>query len=192
MTAGRRRRYYRTDLFEQVGAEVPETWEEFLDVSAKLKAAGITPITIGTKFLWTAAGWFDYLNLRINGLDYHISLTDGEASYLDPELDAVFAAWRELIDRGYFLENHATYSWQEAQAPLINGNAAMYLIGNFIVPDLESAGVVDRRWRRCRCCCSPSSGTTSSGRSRWCRATGRARSRSACRHCADSGRFPGI
>ena len=135
--------YYRTDLFEQAGAEVPETWEQFLDASEKLKAAGITPITIGTKFLWTAAGWFDYLNLRINGFDYHISLTDGEASYLDPELDAVFAAWRELLDRGYFLENHATYSWQEAQAPLINGTAAMYLIGNFIVPDLENAGVVD-------------------------------------------------
>ena len=135
--------YYRTDLFEQVGAEVPQNWDQFLDVAAKLKAAGITPVTIGTKFLWTAAGWFDYLNLRINGLDYHISLTDGEASYLDPELDAVFATWRELLDRGYFLQNHATYSWQEAQAPLINGSAAMYLIGNFIVPDLENAGVVD-------------------------------------------------
>ncbi|MGI9256013.1 MAG: extracellular solute-binding protein, partial [Salinispira sp.] len=39
--------------------------------------------------------------------------------------------------------NHATYSWQEAQAPLINGTAAMYLIGNFIVPDLTNAGVID-------------------------------------------------
>lgn len=135
--------YYRTDLFEQVGATVPTTWDEFLDVSAKLKSAGITPITIGTKFLWTAAGWFDYLNLRVNGLDYHLSLTDGDASYLDPELDRVFAVWQELIDNGYFLENHATFSWQEAQAPMINGEAAMYLIGNFIVPFFEDANVVD-------------------------------------------------
>lgn len=48
-----------------------------------------------------------------------------------------------MINRGFFLENHATYSWQEAQAPLINGEAAMYLIGNFIVPDLTNAGVID-------------------------------------------------
>ncbi len=36
--------YYRSDLFDQVGASVPTTWDEFLEVCAKLKAAGITPI----------------------------------------------------------------------------------------------------------------------------------------------------
>ena len=124
--------YYRTDLFEQVGADVPETWDEFLAVCAALKADGIAPIAIGTKFLWTAAGWFDYLNLRVNGIDYHMDLMLGNASYLDPELTEVFDVWEELVTKGYFLENHATYSWQEAQAPLISGDAAMYLIGNFI------------------------------------------------------------
>ena len=135
--------YYRTDLFEQVGADVPETWDEFLAVCAALKADGITPITIGTKYLWTAGGWFDYLNLRVNGIEYHMDLMLGNASYQDPELTEVFSVWKELLDKGYFLENHATYSWQEAQAPLINGTAAMYLIGNFIVPDLTNAGVID-------------------------------------------------
>ncbi|MFW5643185.1 MAG: ABC transporter substrate-binding protein, partial [Alkalispirochaeta sp.] len=135
--------FYRRDLFDQNNLSVPENWEDFLSVSQTLKDNGITPITIGTKFLWTAGGWFDYLNLRINGFDYHMELMDGRASYLDSELDAVFETWGELLDRGFFLENHATYSWQEAQAPFINGSAAMYLIGNFITPDLESAGVID-------------------------------------------------
>ena len=48
--------YYRKDLFEKAGVGVPKTWAEFLDACAKLQAAGITPITIGTKYLWTAAG----------------------------------------------------------------------------------------------------------------------------------------
>ena len=126
--------YYRRDLFEQVGAEVPTTWEEFLEVCAKLEAAGITPITIGTKFLWTAGGWFDYLNIRLNGLPFHIELTDGKVPYTDDRVRAVFETWRELIDAGYFLDNHATYSWQEAQPFLFQGKAAMYLIGNFFVP----------------------------------------------------------
>ena len=135
--------FYRQDIFDQYGLDVPETWDEFLEVGDTLADNGITPVTIVTKFLWTAGGWFDYLNLRINGYDYHMDLTAGEASYLDPELDEVFDVWGDLIDRGFFLENHATYSWQEAQAPFINGNAAMYLIGNFITPDLEAAGVID-------------------------------------------------
>ena len=126
--------YYRKDLFEQVGAEVPTTWDELLAVGEKLNAAGITPVTIGTKFLWTAAGWFDYLNIRTNGLDFHIELTDGKASYTDERVKATFAKWKELIDAGFFIDNHATYSWQEAQPFLFQGKAAMYLIGNFIVP----------------------------------------------------------
>ncbi len=135
--------YYRTDIFERYGLSAPNTWEEFLAVCQTLKDNGITPITVGTKYLWTAAGWFDYMNIRTNGLDYHLKLTDGDASYLDSELDATFANWRQLIDMGAFLEDHASYSWQEGQAPMINGDAAMYLIGNFIVPFFEDAGMVD-------------------------------------------------
>ncbi|MBO6471608.1 MAG: carbohydrate ABC transporter substrate-binding protein [Pelagibacteraceae bacterium] len=136
--------YYRKDIFDNLGLNVPKDWAEFKWVCAMLKKNGITPITIGTKYLWTAAGWFDYLNLRINGYAFHMGLTAGKISYEDSRLDAVFDAWRELIEPGYFLEDHATYSWQEAQAPQINGEAAMYLIGNFYVPTLESAGVVDK------------------------------------------------
>ena len=136
--------YYRKDLFDNLGLNVPKNWEEFKWVCAMLKKNDITPITIGTKYLWTAGGWFDYLNLRINGYQFHMDLTAGKVSYEDPRLDATFAAWRELIDPGYFLEDHASFSWQDAQAPQINGEAAMYLIGNFYVPTLESAGVVDK------------------------------------------------
>ena len=135
--------YYRMDIFEKFGLSVPKTWDEFMTVNDTLVANGITPISIGTKYLWTAGGWFDYLDLRVNGYDYHMDLMSGKASYLDPELDKVFDIWGDMIKRGHFLENHATYSWQEAQAPLIAGDAAMYLIGNFMIPDMESAGVVD-------------------------------------------------
>lgn len=135
--------FYRKDIFEQYGIAVPNTWDEYLAACETLADNGITPITIGTKFLWTTAGWFDYLNLRINGYDFHIELTEGKISYLDSRLDRVFDTWAELANKGYFLKDHATYSWQEAQAPMINGDAAMYLIGNFIVPQLREAGVPD-------------------------------------------------
>ena len=135
--------YYRMDVFESLGLSVPKTWDEFMNVNDTLVANGITPITIGTKYLWTAGGWFDYLNLRVNGYEFHMDLMGGKISYLDSRLDKVFEIWTDMIKRGHFLENHATYSWQEAQAPLISGDAAMYLIGNFLIPDMTSAGVVD-------------------------------------------------
>lgn len=133
--------YYRKDLFEQVGAKEPKTWKEFLEVCAKLKAAGITPFTIGTKALWPVAGWFDYLNMRVNGYKYHMDLTSGKRSYADREVSAVFDRWDELVKNGYFIEDHAAIDWQEAVPHLVNGKAAMYLMGNFAVAVFVDGGV---------------------------------------------------
>ena len=126
--------YYRKDLFEKHGLDVPTTWDEYLAVCKTLKENGIAPIAIGTKFLWTAAGWFDYLNLRVNGLDFHMQLMAGEVAYTDQRVKDVFAKWRQLVEPGYYLDNHTSYSWQEAQPFLFQGKAAMYLVGNFISP----------------------------------------------------------
>nr|WP_067288936.1 extracellular solute-binding protein [Marinobacterium profundum] len=135
--------YYRKDLFAQNGIEVPTTWAEFKAAGATLTAAGITPITIGTKYLWTAAGVFDYLNLRTNGYDFHMALTKGEISWTDERVLNTMNHWKELIDAGFFIKNHAAYSWQEALAPMVQGEAAMYVMGNFAVAPLREAGLGD-------------------------------------------------
>lgn len=135
--------YYRKDIFEANDIAVPANWEELLAASAKLKEAGIAPFTIGTKFLWTAAGVFDYLNLRTNGYDVHNDLTAGKIKYTDPRIVDVFNKWKELVEPGYFIENHATMSWQDALAPFVQGEAAMYVMGNFSVAAMRDAGLTD-------------------------------------------------
>jgi multiple sugar transport system substrate-binding protein len=130
--------YYRKDLFDKYGISVPKTWDEFLAAGKKLKENGITPFTIGTKFPWTAAGWFDYLDLRTNGYDFHIQLMDGKVPYSDPRVKEVFAKWKELIDAGFFLASHSNYSWQESVPFLLNGKAAMILIGNFFTQTIPA------------------------------------------------------
>jgi len=135
--------YYRKDIFADNGIEVPTNWEDFLAACATLKEAGITPITIGTKYLWTAAGVFDYLNLRTNGYEVHNDLTAGKIKYTDERIQATFDKWAELIEPGYFIEDHAAYSWQEALAPMVQGEAAMYVMGNFAVAPLREAGLTD-------------------------------------------------
>ena len=133
--------YYRKDIFAKFGLGEPRSMADLMNIFETLKKNGVTPIAIGTKYLWTAAGWFDFLNLRINGYDFHMALMDGEVSYEDQRLDRVFDVWGEIAKSGYYIDNHASYSWQEGMAPMINGDAAMYLLGNFIIPDLMRAGL---------------------------------------------------
>jgi len=125
--------YYRPSLFQDAGIDKePETWDELLTACDKLNEKGIAPITIGAKFRWPAAAWFDYLNMRVNGPEFHIDLTDLKVSYTDPKVKAVFEKWQELFDHKCFIDDPAALDWQEAIDPMVQGKAAMYLMGGFI------------------------------------------------------------
>ena len=135
--------YYRQDIFEELGLTAPTTWEEELANCAKIVDSGRACYTIGTKYLWTAGGWFDYLNMRTNGFDFHMQLAAGEVEWTDPRVRETFNNWRTLIDMGGFIADHQTYSWQEALPFMINGEAAAYLMGNFAVAQLRDGGLTD-------------------------------------------------
>ncbi|MGR3503120.1 ABC transporter substrate-binding protein [Pseudaestuariivita sp.] len=135
--------YYRKDIFDLLELEEFETWDDMLAGCAKMKEQGVTPFTIGTKFLWTAAGVFDYINLRTNGYDVHNALTAGEIAYTDERIKATFDNWEQLINECGFVDNHASMSWQDAIAPFANGDAAMYVMGNFSVDGYKNAGLTE-------------------------------------------------
>ncbi|MEM7188330.1 MAG: extracellular solute-binding protein [Pseudomonadota bacterium] len=133
--------YYRKDIFDLLKLEEPKTWDELLSACVLMKENGVTPFTIGTKFLWTAAGVFDYINLRTNGYDVHNDLTAGKIKYTDPRIVQTMENWKALIEGCGFVDNHASMSWQDAIAPFANGDAAMYVMGNFSVDGYKNAGL---------------------------------------------------
>ncbi|HVE08821.1 MAG TPA: extracellular solute-binding protein [Paraburkholderia sp.] len=125
--------FYRKDLFQKVGiASEPKTWAELQDACRKLKAAGITPFAVGGRDAWTLAGWFDYLDLRLNGNAFHQQLMAGEVPYTDPRVKKVYTTWKQLIDDHDFIDNSLSYDLDAAQPFLFQGKAAMMLMGTFI------------------------------------------------------------
>ncbi|MBM4254159.1 MAG: extracellular solute-binding protein [Deltaproteobacteria bacterium] len=126
--------YYHKSTFTELGITPPATWSDFLAVCDTLKAHNITPIALGSKVRWVLAGWFDYLNLRLNGIAFHKELMHGIASYKDPRVAEVFGYWRQLIDRGYFSINHPQHDWQFALPSVYRRKAGMILLGNFVLP----------------------------------------------------------
>ena len=50
--------YVRSDIMEANGISQFNTYDDLLAACETLRGAGIAPVTIGTKFLWTTAGWF--------------------------------------------------------------------------------------------------------------------------------------
>jgi multiple sugar transport system substrate-binding protein len=135
--------YYREDIFKELGLSEPATFDEEMANCAKIIESGRKCYTIGSKFLWTAGGWFDYMNMRTNGFDFHMQLAQGEVEWTDERVRETFANWRKLIDMGAFVDDHQNYSWQEALPFMVKGEATAYLMGNFSVAPLREAGLTD-------------------------------------------------
>ena len=123
--------FYKRSAFEKWGVEAPTSWDDFHALCENLSGQGITPLTNGLASTpWMASGWFDYLNLRVNGAQYHRELLAGEHAFNDPEIVDVMEEYKRLIP--YFDKNMASYTAQDAATPVAQDKSAMYLSGTFV------------------------------------------------------------
>lgn len=134
--------FFKKSAFEKWGVSAPETWDEFLTLCEELQGKGVIPLANGIGATpWMASGWFDYLNLRINGAQYHRELLAGEHAFTDPEVKAVMAEYAKLIP--FMDPDMVSYSNQEAATPFAQEKTAMYLVGAFITTHVPSDMVED-------------------------------------------------
>lgn len=118
--------YYNQDIFSEVGVEVPETWSDFMDVSATLKNAGHTPmlfdLSTATHLSWSyrvlVSHFYEDLMADIDVLgdgpddvvsaeEFARAVSQGIISGVDPQHRAVLAIypeWSEYWQSGYLTE----------------------------------------------------------------------------------------
>lgn len=134
--------FYRKSAFEKWDVKPPTSWDDFMGLLEKLKGKGVSPLTNGTGSTpWMASGWFDYLDLRINGAEFHRDLLAGKHAFDSAEVRKVMETYATLVP--FFDPKGTSYSWQEAATPLANKKAGMYLIGAFITSALPADTVDD-------------------------------------------------
>ncbi|MET0264806.1 MAG: ABC transporter substrate-binding protein [Duganella sp.] len=130
---------YRKSLFTRLGLRPPTTWSEFLAVCARLQAAGVTPLAVGAQSSWPAAAWFDYLNLRLNGIDFHRRLLRGDVRFTDARVKQVFDTWGELLRKGYFLAATMEQEPSRVLPYLYREHVGMTLAGSYMTATLPDA-----------------------------------------------------
>lgn len=125
--------WYNTDVFAKYYVTPPQTWDELLAICDKLSSDGQTPITLSVSG-WNAptARWFTYIDLRINGYDFHTDLMQGKVSWQDERVRNVFAYWKEMFDHNCFADNVSGTNYGNAANNLADGTAAMYLLGEWL------------------------------------------------------------
>jgi multiple sugar transport system substrate-binding protein len=119
--------YYSKSLWASKGYTAPTSWDDFIALANKMKGDGLIPIAFTDKDGWPAMGTFDYLNMRINGFQFHIDLMRNGQDWNTPQVAAVFDQWKQLIP--FYSAGFLGLTWQEGANQLLNKQAGMMVLG---------------------------------------------------------------
>jgi multiple sugar transport system substrate-binding protein/raffinose/stachyose/melibiose transport system substrate-binding protein len=134
--------FYNKKLFGQAGVKPPKTWTEFLDVCAKLKAAGITPIEVGGGDSFAASMPLvailstDVLGKNKNWLADRYA---GKVKFTDANMVAAVNKYRTLITNGYLNDGALGVKYADSITQFNQGKAAMYPMGSWYLGSVPKA-----------------------------------------------------
>ncbi|KIH99174.1 sugar-binding protein [Streptomonospora alba] len=126
--------FYNEQVFEDAGAEPPESWDDLLDLIDTFKDEGVTPFALGGATPWTEQMWMQYLVDRKGGHSVFQRIQNGDPEgWRDPAVLDAAETVQDLVERGAFGDNFASVSYDEgaASALLSEGKAAMHLMGSW-------------------------------------------------------------
>ena len=127
--------WYNKALFAKAGiTSAPKTWPQFLAAVDKLKAAGITPIAIGSKDKWPDAFYWDYLAVKLCSKTV-IQQSAVTYNFNNPCWVKAGQYTQQLLDAKPFQEGFLATPAQQVPTSsaglLANGKAAMELQGHW-------------------------------------------------------------
>ncbi|HIS31340.1 MAG TPA: extracellular solute-binding protein [Candidatus Limivivens intestinipullorum] len=127
--------YYNTEIFEEVGVEVPTTYDELLTVCQAIQDAGYTPISCSAGTAWCLSMIASYLCDR-QGVDLN-AIADHTANWTD---ENCIAAGEKLVELSqYFQATAAGDSNDQATANFYNGQAAMLVQGSWAIAQMNGS-----------------------------------------------------
>lgn len=143
---------YNVDLFEEVGVEVPTTWDELIAVCDTLMEAGVTPFYGTFKDPWTVGqGWYDYaVGGSLDVLEFYEALEE-EGADLGPDSPVSFEK-DHLAPVEQMMQLASTYTnpdagsvgYNDGNTAFVGGEAAMYMQGPWAISELLRADAPPR------------------------------------------------
>ncbi|RKO62899.1 carbohydrate ABC transporter substrate-binding protein, CUT1 family [Caldibacillus debilis GB1] len=139
--------FYNKAIFDKYGLSAPKTYDEFKQVVETLAKNGVQPIALGNKDRWTGSLWYMYFADRMAGADVLSSALKGETSFEEPALIDAAKEVQNLVKMNAFVKGFNGLSDEEAKSMFMNGQAAMYLIGTWDLPNYTTNEDVPKEFR---------------------------------------------
>ena len=136
--------YYNKTLFADAGiADEPTTYDELLADAEALKKAGIPAITFGGNVNWHVMRLMDVILEAKCGVETHDALMGMELNWGETECAVQSFDEMKTWAENYILSPFMGIDASQSQKLFFAGRAAMMLEGNWLVQQLDEAGVMD-------------------------------------------------
>ena len=116
--------YYNQDIFDELGLEVPENWDEFIAVLDVLKGSGYIPISLGNIEDWATGHYMTTLNQRVVPADTLAADYALEGDFTAPEYVTALEYLEKLVP--YFTPEFNSVTYDAGINDFISGKAAIY------------------------------------------------------------------
>lgn len=126
---------YNRDMFQEHGWEVPQTWSEFLALCGEIQNSGIQPLYLGYKDTWTCLAPWNALAVGLSDSDTCSQVNMGNTTF-ETAYRETAEKIRALLD--YAEPNPYAYGYNDACTAFARGEAAMYPIGSYAIPQIRS------------------------------------------------------
>ena len=126
---------YNKDMFEEHGWQIPESWDELIDLCEEIKSEGILPFYFGFRDTWTCLAPWNSLAVDLAPADTCKKVNAGETTFTDNYRE-VAEKCLELVSYGP--DDPVAYGYNDACTAFANGESAMYPIGSYAVPQILS------------------------------------------------------
>lgn len=135
--------FYNKDLFQKAGVtELPATMNSLLEVCAKLKNAGIIPISTVSGD-WPVLRYFAMLPFRLSGNDYIVDASAGTASF-GSDTGIKGAEYMQNLAQ-YFQTGYSSADYDTMVDLFVGNQAAILYNGTWVLPDLLDKDTGDLR-----------------------------------------------
>jgi glucose/mannose transport system substrate-binding protein len=121
--------WFNKAIFDEHGLAAPTTWDEFFTMGDALQEAGVTPLAFGSRETWAAFNLFEQILLAELGAEDFRALWAGSVSWTDPRVTAALETFGRVLD--YVNTDHSTLVWNEAAQLVVDGSAAMTVMGDW-------------------------------------------------------------
>jgi alpha-glucoside transport system substrate-binding protein len=129
--------WYNVSTFEEAGVEPPETWDDLNSVRDTVKAAGITPYSVGVDVGWPITDFFENVYLRSAGPEKYDQLAKHEIPWTDQSVKDALTLMKDVVGDSKNLAG-GTEGALESEMPdsvgkvfSDNPDASMVIIGDF-------------------------------------------------------------